>query len=658
MNKKIIHSKSNCGSTLQKFYSPEKEQVFSLNLDKNFQNESITNKTIFNIYSKKKYSRVLEMNEFLNSVEKLKKQLPNISNILNYTKNYKVEDKLFKKCEHQELENELKERLKKNNLKREKIKNELSILRINFKNIDNDISDILLDFNIFRDTEKYINIKNGDIKYQRKEKRLFKTLKLNKKIFDNNYNINSESNNFDDCKDISTPKNNSQTNKEKIFNFNNTDINDIKSNIFNSVPNYYKNISFKDDSNLKIISYINNNRTSKMIKLNNKLNILKGKKNKVIKMIKNLEEQKAKINLENGEIKNKLYNHYLQILKEGEDTRNEGLSWIIKEIFSLKKNVLISYLPKYLDEYCIAFIFKRAKLKEKIEQYEQRIMDIKKELANLGINHNFEKIENIWKKVEGAQFLGTKFQKININEFNKNEEKKSSKEKYLFKSILKKKKLFPKSNLLSNTNIKDKSDNNNISILKNNSVKKINLKNILSSSIKKIKKVKLSRNLPNKDNKLEKKVFSVSPRKSNVLNLGEVHKYQHNLSIGEIKKLLKDTKIKVNHECSQKIREYMVLNKEKNYFKKMLNEMINMEIQRILDEYSKRNYYQRFMVDRNIVLSALIGEDKLIELNKQLRKGKIYFKENYGTDNELIINSFKSNIQNKEHTKEKINIFG
>ena len=102
----------------------------------------------------------------------------------------------------------------------------------------------------------------------------------------------------------------------------------------------------------------------------------------------------------------------------------------------------------------------------------------------------------------------------------------------------------------------------------------------------------------------------------------------------------------------------MVLNKEKNYFKKMLNEMINMEIQRILDEYSKRNYYQRFMVDRNIVLSALIGEDKLIELNKQLRKGKIYFNENYGTDNELIINSFKSNIQNKEHTKEKINIFG
>ena len=102
----------------------------------------------------------------------------------------------------------------------------------------------------------------------------------------------------------------------------------------------------------------------------------------------------------------------------------------------------------------------------------------------------------------------------------------------------------------------------------------------------------------------------------------------------------------------------MILNKEKNYFKKMLNEMKNNEIQRILDEYSKRNYYQRYMVDKNVVLSALIGEEKLSELNKHLKKGKFYFKENYGSNPSLINSSFATNIQNKIISKEKIDIFG
>ena len=33
----------------------------------------------------------------------------------------------------------------------------------------------------------------------------------------------------------------------------------------------------------------------------------------------------------------KLYEHFLIILRDGKDTRNEGLSWVIREIFALDK---------------------------------------------------------------------------------------------------------------------------------------------------------------------------------------------------------------------------------------------------------------------------------------------------------------------------------
>ena len=44
---------------------------------------------------------------------------------------------------------------------------------------------------------------------------------------------------------------------------------------------------------------------------------------------------------------------------------------------------------------------------------------------------------------------------------------------------------------------------------------------------------------------------------------------------------------------------------------------------RIFEEYLKNDYFQRFKVEKNVVLSALIGEDNILpELNKQMRETK------------------------------------
>ena len=41
-----------------------------------------------------------------------------------------------------------------------------------------------------------------------------------------------------------------------------------------------------------------------------------------------------------------------------EDTRKEGIIWVIKAIWDLGYDILVSYLPTFLDDKSIAFVFK------------------------------------------------------------------------------------------------------------------------------------------------------------------------------------------------------------------------------------------------------------------------------------------------------------
>ena len=75
------------------------------------------------------------------------------------------------------------------------------------------------------------------------------------------------------------------------------------------------------------------------------------------------ELQKIELQIKKSGEQYKNYNmillaHYHKILKDGIDTRSEGLVWVIKEIFALGSKVLLSYLPNFLDEKCIIFLFK------------------------------------------------------------------------------------------------------------------------------------------------------------------------------------------------------------------------------------------------------------------------------------------------------------
>ena len=87
-----------------------------------------------------------------------------------------------------------------------------------------------------------------------------------------------------------------------------------------------------------------------------------------------------------------------------------------------------------------------------------------------------------------------------------------------------------------------------------------------------------------------------------------------------------------------KFEECIYLNNQMEQLKKIKEELRNKEMGRIFDEYRKNKYYEKYNVDKNTLLSALIGEDHLIsemynqnkkekQLNEQILKNRMYKRE-------------------------------
>lgn len=94
----------------------------------------------------------------------------------------------------------------------------------------------------------------------------------------------------------------------------------------------------------------------------------------------NLEKRISKIESKLNEVKSDLILHYHTLLIDGKDTRDSGISWIIRAIWGLNSEVIISYLPRFLDEKLISFIFlyshkmiELGKVKDLLIEIKQRV---------------------------------------------------------------------------------------------------------------------------------------------------------------------------------------------------------------------------------------------------------------------------------------------
>ena len=121
-------------------------------------------------------------------------------------------------------------------------------------------------------------------------------------------------------------------------------------------------------------------------------------------------------------IRKNLINSYHLKLYEGLDFHGEGLPSIIKDIWNLGVNVNVSFMPSYLDEKAIDFLFKKARQSIELNKIRQVIKDNENELAMYlkEWKNNDKEINNILTN-RNNQFGLNKKNDDNKNSLNENE---------------------------------------------------------------------------------------------------------------------------------------------------------------------------------------------------------------------------------------------
>ena len=311
----------------------------------------------------------------------------------------------------------------------------------------------------------------------------------------------------------------------------------------------------------------------------------------------------------------KLYKHYLRLLKDGKDSRKDGLAWIIIEIFYLNKKVLTSNFPKYLDIECIHYLFKMANLTIKIMQLEKKVKDKKENLNKYLIND--KSMDN---PINKNYFYDDTDESNNIFEYNK-------KQLAYIISIF--------SQNINNRNGNDYNDDNDNLFRKRKPISEINntISNINNDiedkgknytqtlSSRKPQIFKTSKNYNQHSNIMGKSVdyFLYKNPKKKIYKVNDIQNYfnenNKNNSIAKENEALK----------SNEYLNYSNLSNELFLLKKEKDELKIKEMNRIFKEFQRNNYKERFQVDKKTVINALIGEDNLDnELIRQERRERDY----------------------------------
>ena len=393
--------------------------------------------------------------------------------------------------------------------------------------------------------------------------------------------------------------------------FNNLDKNFNIHSIKKSLVDKYRNIIGLSNKDLqsKIDTYINKLKDVSGQKIKDIENEIQQKKYDKIKINESLNLLMEKIKNARSTKKNlvdKLYNHYLNILHEGKDTRNEGLSWVIREIFSLNKKVLLSYMPEFLDTICIQYLFRMTHINMKIIDIEQKIKSTKSDFIHKGIIQF--KNNNLYAKkyVEDHQ-------NDLANDFLNNIKKTFCySNKYCNESTV---------NLNCNKNINEKENMDNFEVEDTG----VGICNLI------IDKKKMNIDLPfingdpnNVNQNYKDDGYIKRMVKEEILK----DKIPEILKVVEFGKLINNTGYYLKQEEIKKIENYFKYCKELNVLRKKKDNMKLNEMNRIFKEFQKNNYEQKFNVDKTTVICALIGEDNInAELLRQDKREKKYIEE-------------------------------
>ena len=569
-------------------YNKHKEIVYKLNLknDGLMLNDNHETERIKKLIYKGGQEDFMNPTKLYKSIEQVKSFFPEVKILLDKTKKKTIENIIYKRFKNQDYEDLLKNKIKEISLEKEKL-------------------------------DMWINKYIDD-------------------LHKNEYNIAGNQVSITTLveTDLKNTNNDNQSSIDRRY------MRRRSSHIGDPLKRKIKTEKKEKDKDKEMMTLLARSRTDDKIKnINLKIGKLKREKSEILKKINNVEKQKDILRNKKQSVIQELYRHYLDILKTGKDTRNEGLSWVIKEIFLLGKKVLTSYFPEYLDHLGKTFLFKQAKIGLNMDVINAEINMIKQQLYEKGIfnrstienndNLNCSDINNFNTLNNDSKYESIKSErnKINNNEHFKNIS--SLDKKYTLDIINHKNRYFIKK-------IKFNNSRNKLSLNHHNNFgKNDNIISNIKDSFN-ITKTKI-----NSNTKYNNDIKDSNLTRYNTINIyGEREKKKLILTDNNIPDVIRLTDLEEyieqknsesiikNYNLGKLIEEFNNLNKQLNEMKKKHEIMKKKEMDRIFNEYLTNNYYQKYGVEKNVVLSALIGEDNINnELNKQIKRARKYFKQ-------------------------------
>ena len=519
-------------------------------------------------------------NNLSTSIQKLKTLIPDINKKManNYSaiinipkKDYKVESN----------ENYLNSVLTHLYQKVKKIKNKKFLVENELNNIEKEINDKQLFIELAKNENFQKNIKLKIIQKFEQEYNESKNKELN--------DITNSQTNSIDKKELFSLKNKYKDEKEiKEQKISESKKAIEKKNIIDEL----KERAFKSKLNNMILTnqILTKQKSDRFIK---EIIELKERKKITWEKIDIYNEKLKKLHSIQHKIKDSLYMYYLSILKEGKDTRDEGLAWVIAEILNLGKKVLISHVPKYLDEKSILYLFIKAHIILKIKYIEKKINELndnEKDKANKEI-----------KKITLRDNLKLKARKTLNN----------IKEKFIFNKY--------ENNIKKMPLIENEKNSSNLNPISLNKYK------ISSLFLKK------------SDKKLSKSnSMIIYKHRNNYLQDEKGNDISNNIKINENKKLLLKQNKKISFE------KYIAWKDEIEKLKELKETLKEKEMERIFEEFRLKKYSKKYNIDKKIVLSALIGEQNITkEFTIQNKKEKLLKEERGKT--RLYVNDYLIN---------------
>lgn len=541
--------------------------VLKLNLD--IKDKKFTLYSKSTDYNKKAPQEKKEENNLLNplilssSIKQVKNFLPNINTLLNTESDFNYNPT---RQEHLKFEEKIKNEISYYTKQEKNLKNQLDKIENKILLIDNEINDSKIEIEALKtlnvnDTSSILRkviVKKCKEEFNKEEEENMKK-KYTTELIKNSPSSKKR-------------KNSIFLRGERMSISTNPDFN-IRLNIkLKEQEKLNKEKTLDIEKNMKLITNDKENTNIEMNEINEKLKSVRYKKKILIEQ---------------------LYNHYLNILKEGKDSRKDGLAWIIMEIFYLNKKILLSNFPKYLDIDSIHYLLKMANLNIKISQLENKVKD-KKENLNKFLSTD----QNLINNIDTKDFFDDSEENHNIYEYSK-------KQLSLIVSKFSRKLKNNKNKTISNFN---NSNSNNFFNLKKESNNQTGTNFLQNSYINNNNEEKSIDYLYKKP---QKKVFKI---------LDMQKYYENNISYRN------DSNNKEKETLnSDEFHNYSYLTNELILLKRKRDELKIKEMDRIFKMFQRNNYEEKYHIEKSTVINALVGEDNLeSELFKQEKREREY----------------------------------